>query len=117
MRRLSLIPVAAAVRALAAQSPAPATWGYGGGPQQIRYSPLAQINRSNVTKLEVAWTYDNGETGALQTQPVVVGNVLFGYTPTHKTFALNAASWVRNTAAMPSASSITVTSPVSCTDA
>ena len=62
-------------------------WGYGGGPEQIRYSSLTQINRTNVTQLEVAWTYDTGEAGALQTQPVVVDGVLYGYTPTHKTFA------------------------------
>jgi quinoprotein glucose dehydrogenase len=28
----------------------------------------------------------------MQTQPVVIGNVLYGYTPTHKTFAVNAAT-------------------------
>ena len=66
--------------------------GYGGGPEQQRYSSLTQINRSNVRGLEVAWTYDTGEPGAMQTQPVVVGDVLYGYTPTHKTFALNAAT-------------------------
>src|SRR3954452_18352843 len=63
---------------------------YGGGPDQIRYSSLQQINRSNVKRLQVAWTYDTGETGAMQTQPVIVGNVLYGYTPSHKTFALRA---------------------------
>jgi quinoprotein glucose dehydrogenase len=67
-------------------------WGYGGGPEQTRYSALAQINRTNVTQLEVAWTYDTGETGAMQTQPVVVGEVLYGVTPTHKAFAVNAAT-------------------------
>ncbi len=66
--------------------------GYGGGPEQIRYSSLTQINRTNVTELAVAWTYDTGEPGALQTQPVVVDGVLYGYTPTHKTFAVNAAT-------------------------
>jgi glucose dehydrogenase len=45
-----------------------------------------------VKQLEVAWTYDTGEPGAMQTQPVVVGDVLYGITPTHKTFALNAAT-------------------------
>jgi quinoprotein glucose dehydrogenase len=45
-----------------------------------------------VKQLEVAWTYDTGETGAMQTQPVVVGDVLYGYTPTHKAFAVNAAT-------------------------
>ena len=71
---------------------APPHWDYGGGPEQRRYSPLRQINRSNVKQLEVAWTYDTGEPGAMQTQPVIVGDVLYGYTPTHKTFALDAAN-------------------------
>ena len=72
--------------------PAPRIWSYGGGPAQTRYSALAQINRTNVTRLEVAWTYDTGEPGAMQTQPVVVGDVLYGITPTHKAFAVNAAT-------------------------
>lgn len=65
---------------------------YGGGLEQIRYSSLSQINRRNVARLEVAWTYDTGEPGAMQTQPIVVDGVLFGLTPTHKTFALRAAT-------------------------
>src|SRR4051812_20728275 len=65
---------------------------YGGGPEQTRYSPLTQITTDNVKRLAVAWSYDTGETGGLQTQPLVVGGVLYGYTPTHKTFALRAAT-------------------------
>jgi quinoprotein glucose dehydrogenase len=45
-----------------------------------------------VDRLEVAWTYDTGETGALQTQPVMAGGRVYGYTPSHKLFALNAAT-------------------------
>jgi quinoprotein glucose dehydrogenase len=66
--------------------------GYGGGPEQMRYSSLQQINRTNVTHLAEAWSYDTHEKGGLQTQPVVVDGVLYGYTPTHKTFALRAAT-------------------------
>lgn len=65
---------------------------YGGTPGQIRYSALDQIDRSNVHRLEVAWTYDTGEGGDLQTQPIVVDGVLYAYTPTHKTIALDAAT-------------------------
>jgi quinoprotein glucose dehydrogenase len=76
--------------------PAPTTsspdWTYGGGPEQRRYSALTLINTSNVRQLQVAWTYDTGEPGAMQTQPVVIGDVLYGYTPTHKTFAVSAAT-------------------------
>jgi quinoprotein glucose dehydrogenase len=81
--------LAAQARPSTRQSEWPA---YGGNPEQTRYSPLTRINTRNVGRLTVAWTYDSGETGGLQTQPLVVGGVLYGYTPTHKTFALRAAT-------------------------
>ena len=65
---------------------------YGGNSDDNRYSALAQINRSNVSKLQVAWTYDSGETGGIETSPIVVGNVLYTYTPTAKVVALNAST-------------------------
>ena len=48
---------------------------YGGGAEQIRYSALRQIDRTNVKQLRVAWTYDSGEEGGLQSNPVVEGGV------------------------------------------
>jgi quinoprotein glucose dehydrogenase len=66
--------------------------GWGGGPENMHYSTLAQINRKNVKKLAVAWTFDTGEPGGLQTSPIVVGNVLYGITPAQKIFALDAAT-------------------------
>src|SRR5688572_19645614 len=65
---------------------------YGGGPDGIRHSPLAQITRANVKRLEVAWTYDTGEDGGLQTNPIVVGRTLYTTTPHHRTVALDAAT-------------------------
>jgi len=66
---------------------------YGGGPAGTRYSSLKQINRGNVRRLRVAWTYDTADApGASQTQPIVVNGTLFGVTPTHKIVALNAAT-------------------------
>ena len=64
---------------------------YGGGPENIHYSPLALINRTNVKQLEVAWSFDSGESGGLQTSPIIVDGVLYGITPTQKVFALDAA--------------------------
>src|SRR5437762_520625 len=58
-------------------SASPRPWTYGGGPEQIRYSALAQIDRTNVKQLQVAWTYDTRETGAMQTQPIVAHDVLY----------------------------------------
>ncbi len=65
---------------------------YGGDAAKTRHSPLTQINRGNVSQLVPAWSYDTGEKGDTQTQPIVIGRVLYGYTPTHKAFALDAAS-------------------------
>src|ERR1041385_8458019 len=66
---------------------------YGGGPDGIRNSGLTQIDRSNVSQLQVAWTYDCGEgAGGTQTQPLVAGGVLYTVTPHHNVVALDAAT-------------------------
>ena len=65
---------------------------YGGAPEGGHYSPLTQINRSNVKQLQLAWTYDTEETGGLQTSPIVVHGILYGISPTQKIFALDAAT-------------------------
>jgi quinoprotein glucose dehydrogenase len=65
---------------------------YGGTADQSRYSSLTQIDRSTVGRLRVAWTYDTAETGGLQTQPIVADGMLFGLTPSHKAFAVDAGT-------------------------
>src|SRR5579863_612329 len=65
---------------------------YGGSSENMHHSSLAQINRGNVAQLQVAWSFDTGEPGGLQTSPIVVDGVLFGITPTQKIFALDAAT-------------------------
>jgi quinoprotein glucose dehydrogenase len=65
---------------------------YGGSRENRHYSSLAQINRSNVKQLGLAWSYDTGEQGGLQTTPLVVDGVLYGISPTQKVFALDAAT-------------------------
>jgi quinoprotein glucose dehydrogenase len=65
---------------------------YGGSQEYQHYSPLAQINRSNVKQLQVAWSYDTGEQGGLQTSPLMVDGVLYGISPTQKIFAVDAAT-------------------------
>jgi quinoprotein glucose dehydrogenase len=65
---------------------------YGGAPENMHYSSLAQINRANVKELKIAWSFDTGEQGGLQTSPIVVDGVLYGITPTQKVFGLEAAS-------------------------
>ena len=65
---------------------------YNGDVNGDHYSPLEQINRANVGQLKIAWQYDTGEKGALQTNPLVVGRVLYGCTPLGRIFALDAAT-------------------------
>jgi quinoprotein glucose dehydrogenase len=65
---------------------------YGGSAASTHYSTLAQINRSNVKNLQLAWSYDTEEKGGLQTSPVIVDGILYGMTPSLKPFALDAAS-------------------------
>lgn len=72
------------------------SWTYGGEPSQEHYSPLTQINRSNVRRLRVAWTYRTGEKRAgsygLETTPLIIDGVLYGLTPSQRVFALDAAT-------------------------
>ena len=68
MTRSSLCLAALALGAAAAtpaQSPEASDWGYYGGDMfGQRYSSVDQINRANVRRLTVAWTYRTGELGA-----------------------------------------------------
>jgi glucose dehydrogenase len=65
---------------------------YNGGLDGDHYSQLAQINRDNVQQLKVTWTFDTGEKGGIQDNPLVIGGTLYAYTPTQKVVALDAAT-------------------------
>ncbi len=65
---------------------------YNGGRDGDHYSKLTQIDRANVHDLKVAWTFDTGEKGSIQTNPLVIGGILYAYTPTQKVIALDAAT-------------------------
>ena len=66
---------------------------YGGDPGHTRYSALKQINASNVNQLQVAWSYDAGDgSGSLQTNPLIIDGVMYGYTTGQRVFAVNAAT-------------------------
>lgn len=76
-----------------------AEWTAYGGEKAARYSPLTDINRSNVSRLEVAWTHRSGDMSdgrgdwsisSLQVTPLVADNTLFYCTPFGRVFALDA---------------------------
>lgn len=70
---------------------------YAGSPSGIRYSSNEQINTSNVSQLEVAWTFSTKDKDSLtqrtqnQCNPIVINGILYGTSPRLKLFALNAA--------------------------
>src|ERR1700722_17281336 len=66
---------------------------YGGQAAGDHYSSLSQINRTNVSQLRLAWKFDTGERGGNpETSPIIVGHVLYAYTPSLKVIAIDAAS-------------------------
>ena len=78
-------------------------WRYwGASPEGVRYSPLAQIDRGNVTRLQPVWTYDTGEIALgrgkgdfkanFPTTPLVVAGVLYLSTPSSRVIALDPES-------------------------
>ncbi|MEO5772745.1 MAG: PQQ-binding-like beta-propeller repeat protein [Sphingomicrobium sp.] len=74
--------------------PPPATvdWRtYGGDSDGNHYSPLAQIDRSNVGQLREAWRFETGP-GGVQTSPLMVDSLLYTITPQQDVVALDAAT-------------------------
>ncbi len=75
-------------------------WRYYGGDQGgSKYSPLDQINKTNVRQLKPAWIFDSGDLSdgttyptrsAFETTPLVVDGVMYVSTSFHRLFALDA---------------------------
>jgi quinoprotein glucose dehydrogenase len=74
---------------------------YGGDAGGTRYSPLTQVTRANVAKLQVTWSYHTGalqpesalnEKAAFEATPILVGGSLFLTTPFNRVIALDPAS-------------------------
>lgn len=57
-----------------------------------RYSELSAINKDNVGKMQVAWTFSTGVLRGHEGSPLVVGDVMFVHTPfPNMVYALNLA--------------------------
>ena len=69
------------------------TWrDYGGAADSAQYSALSQIDRSNVRKLEVAWSYSTGDSSAYAFNPIVVDGVIYVLAKNNSIVALDAAT-------------------------
>ena len=70
-------------------------WPMHGGINNIRYSPLAQINRDTVGELAPVWTFDSHDAfrgSEMQSHPVVVDGTVYVTTPSMKVAAIDAAT-------------------------
>jgi quinoprotein glucose dehydrogenase len=83
-----------------AAPPAKATeWTAYGGGKGLRYSPLADITRDNLHRLEVAWVHHTGDvsdgegavrsTTAYEATPLLVAGTLYVCSPFNRVFALD----------------------------
>src|SRR5712692_3272102 len=96
---LVIVYVALAGSAARGQAPGNTEWpNYGNDPGGMRYSPLAQINRENVSKLEVAWIFHTGDISdggggrkrsGFETTPILVDGTLYFTTPFNRVIALD----------------------------
>jgi quinoprotein glucose dehydrogenase len=50
---------------------------YLGGPASSHYSPLKQINTTNINKLDVAWSYPTGDDISYTFSPLVIDNIAY----------------------------------------
>jgi quinoprotein glucose dehydrogenase len=82
----------------------PGDWpSYGNDPGGMRFSPLTQIERGNVTQLKTAWIFHTGDTSdgrdgprsGFEATPLVVDDTLFLSTPFNRVIALDPASGQR----------------------
>src|SRR6266581_997798 len=70
---------------------------YLGDKASTHFSTLEQINRNNVQRLQVAWTYHSGDArqddrSQVQCNPLVIDGVLYGTSPQSKLLALDAVT-------------------------
>ncbi|HUI43638.1 MAG TPA: pyrroloquinoline quinone-dependent dehydrogenase, partial [Terriglobia bacterium] len=70
-----------------------ATWTqYGGGADSSQYSSLKQINKSNVSQLELAWTYPTADAVKYNFNPLVAGSTMYVLAKNNSIVALDAAT-------------------------
>jgi quinoprotein glucose dehydrogenase len=78
---------------------------YGGDAGSLKYSPLSDIDRRNVTQLQLAWEWRPGERriadspttkaanpGDFQVTPLVIGDTMYLSTPYNRVVALEAST-------------------------
>jgi quinohemoprotein ethanol dehydrogenase len=88
---------------------------YGLTPGETRYSPLKQIDATNVNRLGLAWSYDLGSGGGGQeATPLVWNGTIYGITNWSIVFAVDAATGKERWRWDPEVNQVTVRSKICC---
>ena len=70
-------------------------WDVNGGTDNIRFSPLTQITKANVGKLQKVWqfdTHDEFKDSEMQSNPIVVDGLMYFTSPKLRVFAVDAVT-------------------------
>jgi len=71
----------------------PGNWlAHGRTYEELRFSPLTQINRKNVAELGLAWYRDMGTNRAQEATPIVVDGIMFFTSAWSRVFAMKATT-------------------------
>jgi len=99
MLLISALVIAARFSASQPRDGTVADWpAYGGDAGGSRYSPLAEIDRTNVARLQVTWEYHTGDVSdgsdgrrksAFETTPIVARGTMYFSTPFNRVIALD----------------------------
>ena len=84
-------PAAVDTKRLIAADSEPGNWmSHGRNYSEQRFSPLEQINDTNVSRLGLAWAHKFDDERGVETTPIVVDGVMYTSGPWSKVVALNA---------------------------
>ncbi len=74
-----LLAALVALPAAAPSGPGDGTdWpGFGGPADETRYSPLSEINQTNITELGLAWSYDLPPSASVVSAPLAFGGIVY----------------------------------------
>jgi quinoprotein glucose dehydrogenase len=90
---IALSPWASAQAGKAGTAETHTTWrNYGGSPDGSQYSALHQIDRSNVKKLQIAWTYRTGDDRKYAFNPLIIDGTMYVLAKNNAIVALDAAT-------------------------
>src|SRR5207245_9993692 len=88
---------------------------YGLTPGETRYSPLKQIDTTNVSRLRLAWSYDVGSGGVNQeASPLFLNRTLYGITNWSIVFAVDARTGKERWRWDPEVNQVTVRPKICC---